>query len=141
MNTLSIANIDIRIIDGLYSLNDMHRASGNEDRHKPFNWMRSKQTIEIIEEVEIAQKRAILKKQGLGTFVCKELAYHYAMWISAKFSLLVIRTFDEVMNKQTQSAKINEFQKQQIKDAVNKRHRRTEETHQAIYTKLHQFMA
>ena len=93
MNAIQISNVSIRQYNGLYSLNDLHRAAGGENRHKPSLWTSNQQTIELIKEVEKAENPAILSKQGLGTFVCKELVIHYGMWISATFSLQVIRTF------------------------------------------------
>ena len=90
---ISVANVSVRQFDNLYSLNDLHKASGGEPRHKPSNWLANKQTSDLIAEIEIAGIPAIQKKQGLGTFVCKELVVHYGMWISPAFSLKVIRAF------------------------------------------------
>ncbi|WP_369333524.1 KilA-N domain-containing protein [Vibrio ouci] len=36
-----------------------------------------------------------------GTWACKELVYSYAMWISPKFHLNVIRAFDSMSTNQT----------------------------------------
>ena len=85
MNELMITEINIQQSKGLYCLNDLHRACGREERHKPANFTRSQHTIDLIKELEIAQIRTNQKKQGLGTFVCKELVYAYAMWVSPKF--------------------------------------------------------
>ena len=93
MNAISVANVAIRQFDNLYSLNDLHKASGGEKRHQPANWLRSQQTIDLIGYLKSEELEPIQKKQGFGTFVCKELVIHYAMWISPSFSLQVIRCF------------------------------------------------
>ena len=98
---LSIFSCDIRSVDGLFSLNDLHKAAGGEKRHVPAQFLRPKQTQDLIEEINrYANKHnAITVKQGgcdQGTWVCKELVYAYAMWISAKFHLEVIRAFDRM---------------------------------------------
>ncbi|MGE8518947.1 MAG: phage antirepressor KilAC domain-containing protein [Alcaligenes faecalis] len=96
-NIITIADVAIRQDDqGRYSLNDLHRAAGEEARHKPGNWTALDQTKELVAEIEIAGNPAIQSKQGLGTFVCKELVYGYAMWISAAFHLKVIRAYDQM---------------------------------------------
>lgn len=95
MNNMTIANVSIRQdADGRYCLNDLHRAAGEEARHKPGNWLMLEQTKALAAEIEIAGIPAIQSKQGLGTFVVKELVYAYAMWISPTFNLQVIRAYD-----------------------------------------------
>lgn len=96
-----IEKIQIRQVNGLYCLNDLHRASGKERRHEPANWLANQQTIELIDELQatgipVAQnnQQVIHVLNGVGTFVCRELVYAYAMWVSAKFHLAVIRAFD-----------------------------------------------
>ena len=82
---------------GRFCLNDLHRASGGEARHKPANWLRMQSTQELSEVIEaksVAQIRAIVTNQGLGSFVAREMVYAYAMWISADFHYEVISTFD-----------------------------------------------
>ena len=101
MNAISISNVAIRqTSDNLYNLNDLHKAAGSDSKHQPSNWIRIQQTQELIAEIEAQGGVAVTTSQGgknRGTFVCKELVYAYATWISAKFFLLVIRTFDAVV--------------------------------------------
>lgn len=80
--------------EGRYSLNDLHRAAGGEVRHRPGIWLQNDQTQALVSEIEKDGIPSIFKKQGLGTFVCKELVYAYAMWISPAFMLKVIRAYD-----------------------------------------------
>ena len=102
MNAISISNVAIRQNDNrFFNLNDLHQASGGSKVHQPANWLRNQQTQELIAEIEAEGGKAYTTSQGgknRGTFVCKELVYAYATWISAKFFLLVIRTFDRVAN-------------------------------------------
>lgn len=94
-----------RDFDGRYCLNDLHRAAGGEKRHQPSNWSCLTQTQELIAEISsapgitgAAPLATLTGGVNQGTFVCKELVYSYAMWISPKFNLKVIRTFDAVQN-------------------------------------------
>lgn len=106
MNSLVIANTGIRQdADGRYNLNDLHKSSGGAAKHKPGNWLRLDETKGLVDEIERCSdvSNALNVNQGgnmQGTFVCKELVYAYAMWISPKFHLQVIRTFDMGVTQQ-----------------------------------------
>ena len=98
MTNLIILSKEIRQTDGRFLLNDIHKASGEENKHRPSYFLTNKQTQDLVFEIEkIAGIPAIVKKQGVGTYVCKELVYSYAMWINPKFHLKVIRAFDQLM--------------------------------------------
>ncbi|PQJ96070.1 KilA-N domain-containing protein [Chromatium okenii] len=86
-----------RDAEGRYCLNDLHKASGGAVKNRPATWLQNQQTIDLAKECEIDGIPSIFAKQGLGTFVVKELVYAYAMWISPSFHLKVIRTFDAVV--------------------------------------------
>lgn len=101
---ITILDQAINMIDGLYSLNDMHKASGSDKKHQPAFFMRNQETKDLIKEIEATDNaKAVKRIQGgndkskQGTYVCKDLVYRYAMWISPKFALLVIRTFDKLV--------------------------------------------
>ncbi|ENW21768.1 KilA-N domain-containing protein [Acinetobacter haemolyticus] len=133
--TLYIDDNSVRVIDGLYSLNDLHKAAGGIEKHKPANFMRLATTQELIYEIEQSSNSrsesidlscsdvsslnqafiTILGKgKEQGTYVCKELVYAYAMWINPKFHLAVIRTFDNLANSNqynsSQQQRINELE-------------------------------
>nr|DAJ30620.1 MAG TPA: KilA-N domain [Caudoviricetes sp.] len=103
---ISVANVSVRQFNGLYSINDLHRAAGKERKHEPHAWLRSQQAIELIKELEKTQNCVIQSKQGLGTFVSKELVVHYGMWISPAFSLKVIRAFLDTQEEVSGSPKL-----------------------------------
>ena len=98
---LTISDITIRQDDqGRYCLNDLHKAAGSEDKHRPTYWLKIQQTLDLQKELEIDGIPSIVTKQGLGTFTVKELVYAYAMWISAKFHLAVISAYDALVTGQ-----------------------------------------
>ena len=97
MTALIIGTSSIRQIDGLYSLNDLHVASGGNDNFKPVFFLRNAQTVALIEEIKGANSHLLLLKiekgRNGGTYACKELVIAYAAWISPAFHLKVIRVF------------------------------------------------
>lgn len=104
MTNLVINSQAISQHNGLFSLNDLHKSAGGEPKHKPTNFMRNAEVQELIAEIEQVSNLRLEQKSVAyetihggkknGTFVCRELVYRYAMWISPKFSLMVIRAFD-----------------------------------------------
>lgn len=103
-SSLTLCGVRIKQdLDGRYCLNDLHKAGGKEKRHSPSYWLAIQQTEELIAELETTEIPVVsLEGRSGGTYVVKELVYAYAMWVSAKFHLHVIRTFDAVVIGQIQ---------------------------------------
>lgn len=93
---------------GRYCLNDLHRAAGGAKRHQPSDWLSVNQPQELVQLLNSGNPRSLSLEtiQGGkgGTYVCKELVYSYAMWISAEFNLKVIRTFNALSASKTTGA-------------------------------------
>ena len=139
MNAISICNTSIRQFNGLYSLNDLHQASGGQDKHSPRRWLQNQQTIDLANECEKDGKPSILKKQGFGTFVCKELVIHYAMWISPSFSLQVIRCFlDTVSGSQPKLAQTTVADRTPLRQAVSALVGKCNIDYSSAYNMVHQ---
>lgn len=96
--------------DGRYCLNDLHKASGDQRKDRPGYFIENEKTQELINVIEAeyydvgnptSSKKAINiirgKGREQGTYAVKELIYAYAMWISAKFHLTVIRAYDAMV--------------------------------------------
>ena len=115
---ITILDQDVNMVDGLYSLNDMHRIGGGEKRHQPYNFIRNKEVSELIDELHseinhssnMRSEKIIRKVNGgerKGTYACKEIIYRYAMWVDPKFALIVIRTFEAVASKRLANEQLN----------------------------------
>lgn len=97
MSNLAILNTSIRSYENLFSLNDLHQASGGEDKHRPTRFVRLDQTKELITEIQKDDPNStalkVIRGTHGGTYACEELVLAYAMWISPKFHLIVLRAF------------------------------------------------
>ena len=101
---LTIDTITIRQdAEGRYCLNDLHRAAGGDNKHRPVYFLDRDETADLcdaiaVEKVGIPTVSTLPGRNG-GTYVAKELVYAYAMWISAVFHLKVIRAYDTLATK------------------------------------------
>lgn len=119
MSNLTILNNSIRQLDNLYSLTDLHRASGSEQKHKPVLFLSNQQTKELISEIEIESKvgiptsvvKTVRGGKNPSTYACEELMLAYAMWISPKFHLVVLRAFLAMHRNQPQQLALPEPEK------------------------------
>lgn len=99
--------------EGRFMLGDLHKASGGEKKHQPSNFLRTEQIKDLINEIDhsanlqssdndhSSNMRSAVKVvnggENRGTYVVKEIVYAYAMWISPKFHLMVIRAYDSLV--------------------------------------------
>jgi hypothetical protein len=106
--SLNIQKHTIAEVDGLYSLNDLfHSSDSTEPRHRPSRWVRLKRTKALTAELDLSTEKRSIKSNGkAGTFVCRELVYSYAMHISPKFEITVIRAFDKAAQKKLKQAQL-----------------------------------
>lgn len=109
---LELGGIHIRRDEaGRYFLNDLHKAAGGKDIDKPTFFFRNTNTSRLVQalrdeltpgQVENLQRvpvKVINGGNARGTYVCRELVYAYAMWISPEFSIKVIRAYDQLATK------------------------------------------
>ena len=121
---LTVAGTSVRQVNGLYSLNDLHKASGGEAKHEPNQFSRLEQTQALIAEIKSADMRNCIETRrgnNGGTYACKELVIAYAAWISAAFHLKVIRVFLDAVQPVAPAidyARINPAQKQDLREIV-----------------------
>ena len=119
MSNLTILKTSIRQSDNLYSLNDLHIASGNDPKHRPTYFVKNQQTQDLVNEIERCENSHIAIKvvkggrnpELQGTWVCEELVLSYAMWISPKFHLIVLRAFLSMHRNQPQQLALPEPEK------------------------------
>ncbi|MCY6396691.1 P22AR C-terminal domain-containing protein [Actinobacillus pleuropneumoniae] len=106
MSNLQILSTSIRQLDNLFNLKDLHIVAGNEKKHEPYLFVRLDTTKELIEEIKkedpTTQPLKTLRGPQGGTYACEELALAYAMWISPKFHLVVLRAFLAMHKQQNQ---------------------------------------
>lgn len=106
MQELTILNTAIRRDSaGRFCLNDLHCVAGGEERHSPNRYTRTEGFQALVDEqtpeLAFAPVASIREGTSPGTYVTKELVYAYAVWVSPKFHLAVIRAFDALVASQT----------------------------------------
>ena len=117
--------------EGRYCLNDVHKASGEDQKHRPKYWLDNSQTQALIAEAAKGGIPPISVEPGRygGTYVAKELVYVYAMWISAFYHLKVIRSYDRLV---TYGVAVHENAAQDVLDNPQKHIKTLEVQAQAL---------
>lgn len=146
-NQIIISDISIRQdSEGRYSINDLHKASGSEQKDKPVHWLALQKTTDLIETIEKVGNLTfppIRTTRGCkgGTYVCKELVYAYATWISAEFFLKVIRAYDALVSGDTAKAvaiaKTTVDDRTPLRSLVNRIMAKYGTTYQSVYKLVH----
>ena len=97
---LEVMGQPIRSKGELFSANDLWKIAGSENSKRPSMWLENKQTQELINEITQSRNSCLAYKvikggNNPGAWLCEDLMYAYAMWLSPKFHLMVIQCFKE----------------------------------------------
>ncbi|HCB1505771.1 TPA: KilA-N domain-containing protein [Citrobacter freundii] len=99
---LEVMGQPIRSRGELFSANDLHKIAGGARGKEPSMWLENKQTKELINVIcrtgiPVLQVFNVLNgnTKNRGVWLCEDLMYGYAMWLSPEFHLMVIRCFKE----------------------------------------------
>ena len=103
MAKINVQNTEITIVshndDDYISLTDMARSQLQE--HIIFRWLSLKSTIEYLGEWEMLYNPNFnctefgTFRNG-GTYAHRDIAYHFGMWISPKFQLLLVKEYQRL---------------------------------------------
>ncbi|HCB1820666.1 TPA: KilA-N domain-containing protein [Citrobacter freundii] len=109
---LEVMGQPIRNRGELFSANDLHKIAGGDPTKRPAEWLRNKQTQELIEELSQAGIPArniySVSQRGSnpGTWLCEDLMYEYAAWLSPRFRLMMIHCFKAYAQAMIDRAKL-----------------------------------
>ncbi|MEA8782135.1 KilA-N domain-containing protein [Klebsiella aerogenes] len=95
--------------DGLFNLNELHRASGFT-RKRPSKWMENQTARGLIAELNLNPNSgsAIVTRRGganPGTWAIEQLVYAYTAWLSPDFHAAIIEAFTALANNNVKKAK------------------------------------
>ncbi len=99
--SLIVLSCPIRQKDGLFSLDDLHIASGGDTAHLHEVFLDTPLAQAWVHDIEERQGESFIAisplKAGADSpqpvFVCRELAQAYALWVSSEFAAAVLEAF------------------------------------------------
>lgn len=101
LQSITLGSLTIVERSGMYSLNDMHRASGGDPRHSPSIFEGLEQTQSVLDEVSRDDVRGVFlltindASGAKTTYANRDFAILYAAWVGSQFCVAVTRAFFE----------------------------------------------
>jgi len=117
---MKIANVEINKNDnGLYSLNDLHKASGGDVSKRPAQWLRTDRATRLIKALEsdahLCTPLQTVHGDGGGTFGGRHVLVAYSTYLSVEMEILVQQAFIDKVEGQSKPLSPAEQLMQQAK--------------------------
>lgn len=99
-----------RTESGLFSLNDLHKASGADDSKRPYAFLRTKAAQDFIEALKAECLENVYETvtggESQGTYAHKLLAYEYATYLDKTFRLKAMIVLDRITVAQVKQVQV-----------------------------------